>query len=313
MKRGKKAQTVMEFLLTYGWAILVVLIVLSALFYLGVFETETPEVCFIEAPFICKDFVVGDNYVSFFVAGKNIKSGTVTDVLINGQSCEGNPPIGWGGQIFVNNNIDDLTFNSDQIVNVTCDGISISGKVNAEIIVEYESLSGLMHTITGSGGGGGTTTSVGAGQQECQNGQTQNCSLQQGVCVGSFETCTNNVWPGCTSSNYGLNYEVTEISCSDGLDNDCDGNADGEDYDCPAYCGNNIIGPGEQCDGSQLGGQTCIGLGYSGGVLSCSNCTFELIGTVQQPHNWGIDFVKQGNYIFFSAAKHGRMVPYPLF
>src|SRR3989338_2510492 len=62
MKRGRKAQTVMEFLLTYGWAILVVLIVLSALFYLGVFETETPEVCFIEAPFICKDMIIEDDY-----------------------------------------------------------------------------------------------------------------------------------------------------------------------------------------------------------------------------------------------------------
>ena len=41
-------------------------------------------------------------------------------------------------------------------------------------------------------------------------------------------------------------------------------------------CGNNIKESGEQCDGADLDGQTCIGLGgYSGGVLSCSNsCIF---------------------------------------
>jgi hypothetical protein len=43
-----------------------------------------------------------------------------------------------------------------------------------------------------------------------------------------------------------------------------------------AICGNNIKEEGEQCDGSDLGGQTCTSLGYSGGTLSCySNCTFN--------------------------------------
>jgi hypothetical protein len=43
-----------------------------------------------------------------------------------------------------------------------------------------------------------------------------------------------------------------------------------------AICGNNIKEEGEQCDGNDLGGQTCTSLGYSGGTLSCySNCTFN--------------------------------------
>jgi hypothetical protein len=41
-------------------------------------------------------------------------------------------------------------------------------------------------------------------------------------------------------------------------------------------CGDGIIQSGEQCDGSNLGGQTCQSKGFSGGILSCnSNCTFN--------------------------------------
>jgi hypothetical protein len=46
----------------------------------------------------------------------------------------------------------------------------------------------------------------------------------------------------------------------------------------PLYtvCGNNIKETGEQCDGTDLGGQTCVGLGYAGGTLSCkADCTFN--------------------------------------
>jgi len=49
-------------------------------------------------------------------------------------------------------------------------------------------------------------------------------------------------------------------------------------------CGNNIKDAGEQCDGSDLGGQTCVGLGYTGGTLSClSNCQFDKSGCTSPP------------------------------
>jgi hypothetical protein len=41
-------------------------------------------------------------------------------------------------------------------------------------------------------------------------------------------------------------------------------------------CGNGVVESGEECDGSNLNGQSCSGLGFSGGTLSCnSNCTFN--------------------------------------
>jgi hypothetical protein len=53
----KKAQAAMEFLMTYGWAILVVLVAIGALAYFGVLSPENllPEKCTGSAGFECLD------------------------------------------------------------------------------------------------------------------------------------------------------------------------------------------------------------------------------------------------------------------
>jgi prepilin-type N-terminal cleavage/methylation domain-containing protein len=44
----------------------------------------------------------------------------------------------------------------------------------------------------------------------------------------------------------------------------------------PSNCGDGVIQSGEQCDGSNLNGQTCVGEGYGSGTLVCnSDCTFD--------------------------------------
>ena len=44
-----------------------------------------------------------------------------------------------------------------------------------------------------------------------------------------------------------------------------------------AVCGNGAAETGEQCDGSDLAGATCVSRGYTSGSLSCnSNCTFNV-------------------------------------
>src|SRR3989344_6998129 len=58
MKR--KGQAAMEFLMTYGWAILVVLIVIGALAYFGVLNPQTllPERCELQLGIRCKDHLI---------------------------------------------------------------------------------------------------------------------------------------------------------------------------------------------------------------------------------------------------------------
>ena len=74
-----------------------------------------------------------------------------------------------------------------------------------------------------------------AGDDDCASDCSVNdvrfCQLNEGVCEGKQEICSGGSWPGC---NYWSipNYQFTEASCSDGLDNDCDGDVDCDDEDC---------------------------------------------------------------------------------
>ncbi|MBU1203525.1 MAG: hypothetical protein KKG60_00470 [Nanoarchaeota archaeon] len=50
---NRKSQSAMEFLMTYGWALMIILIVLATLFYLGVFSPKTVSACIVDPPFSC--------------------------------------------------------------------------------------------------------------------------------------------------------------------------------------------------------------------------------------------------------------------
>jgi len=76
-----------------------------------------------------------------------------------------------------------------------------------------------------------------SGVGACTPGDVQNCPLQNGICLGSQETCdAGGNWPGCDASTY-LNYngfyeDGVEVTCDDTLDNDCDALTDASDSDC---------------------------------------------------------------------------------
>ena len=60
MFKSRKSQAALEFLMTYGWAILVVLIVISALAYFGVLNPQRllPSRCTLTTGYNCEFFVV---------------------------------------------------------------------------------------------------------------------------------------------------------------------------------------------------------------------------------------------------------------
>ena len=71
----------MEFLMTYGWALLAVLVVIGALAYLGILDVETilPERCTFPVPLNCQDHVVNNNNVQLVMLngagrGMNVRS-----------------------------------------------------------------------------------------------------------------------------------------------------------------------------------------------------------------------------------------------
>ncbi len=56
----KRAQGALEFLMTYGWAFLVILIMIGALAYFGVLSPTKflPERCTFGSQFLCKDYLI---------------------------------------------------------------------------------------------------------------------------------------------------------------------------------------------------------------------------------------------------------------
>jgi hypothetical protein len=79
---------------------------------------------------------------------------------------------------------------------------------------------------------------------------------------------------------------LTERSCSNGLDDDGDGQIDCLDPDCATapecqgpVCGDLVREGDEECDGLDSGGASCTSLGFAAGALACrSDCTHETTG-----------------------------------
>jgi uncharacterized protein (UPF0333 family) len=79
--RSRKAQAAMEFLMTYGWAILVVLVAIGALAYFGVLSPSkfVPDTCQFGPGISCDDFKVTTTGATFI-----IRNGMGQDITVYG-------------------------------------------------------------------------------------------------------------------------------------------------------------------------------------------------------------------------------------
>ncbi|MEM7158981.1 MAG: M23 family metallopeptidase [Myxococcota bacterium] len=98
-------------------------------------------------------------------------------------------------------------------------------------------------------------------QDECNAGQSQCLGNSEQSCQ-TFGAC--NTW--------GPPSACGALGCAGG---EC----------VQPFCGDGMITAGEQCDGWQLGGQSCLGLGYDGGSLSCNGtCNYNTSSCCEQEH-----------------------------
>ena len=92
--RALKGQAAMEFLMTYGWAILVVLVVIGALSYFGVLSPSTllPEKCTFPVSVSCTDHSVLPVGLTLI-----LQNGAGRDMIVRGVSASsealGNDPV----------------------------------------------------------------------------------------------------------------------------------------------------------------------------------------------------------------------------
>jgi hypothetical protein len=96
--------------------------------------------------------------------------------------------------------------------------------------------------------------------------------------IDSGEQCDGNNFNGQTCQGQG--FDAGTLGCS----SYCNLVTTGCSVNPVNNCGNGVINSGEQCDGSNLNGQTCVSRGFASGTLSCGNsCLFVTSGCNSNP------------------------------
>ena len=134
-KKGK-SQAAMEFLMSYGWAILVVLVAIAALSYFGVLISDrlVQKKCFIESGIACADFTIQEDSVTLVLRNGRGEDITVSDITVG--NCSGT------GSGFLKNGEQAL------FVVTGCTNV-VSEKFKGEVNLTYTGESGLEHIDAG--------------------------------------------------------------------------------------------------------------------------------------------------------------------
>ena len=123
---SKKAQAAMEFLMTYGWAILVVLAAIAALAYFGVLSPEKflPEKCIIEPGIACVSHKVEPTKVTLVISNGKGRTFTITNIDVGGCSSAFSVEMRSG---------EDKTF----VIGGSCNNGQAKDKFKADITLSY--------------------------------------------------------------------------------------------------------------------------------------------------------------------------------
>jgi len=100
MYNKKKGQASMEFLMTYGWAILAAVLAVGVLAYYGVFSpgNSLPNICAINAPLGCDEHIVNSTNVRIIARNGAGDSITISNFSVSGCGADTSSiPVSDGG------------------------------------------------------------------------------------------------------------------------------------------------------------------------------------------------------------------------
>lgn len=160
-RKNFKSQSAMEFLMTYGWAILAVAVVLGAIFQLKLFSPSLPTSCLSAEPYACRNPSLNANGILTAQVGE--LGSTITLTGLNCSSISGVPNrfTAPGSVTLISGVIANLTFSCPLSSNTV--GASFSGKL--WIMYDTATQSGLLAqvgTVTATATSTGSTSSVSA-------------------------------------------------------------------------------------------------------------------------------------------------------
>jgi len=166
----KNAQAALEFLMTYGWAILAVLLAVGALAYFGVLNPDRffPNKCVLPKGITCLDYNV-ETYRVILVLQNNLGETITIDkvnVSANNQECSDE-------QSITLNNHDKVIYTM-----TPCNNGASSQKFDGVISIVYTPEDKLTHSISGTLKATVAEGSSVSSQSVCQNAETS------GLCDG---------------------------------------------------------------------------------------------------------------------------------
>lgn len=127
-KKKMHSQSAMEYLMTYGWALLIIAVILISLFELGVFNVFFPNTCVATVGFECNGVVLSSSgLLSMNIAKAPLKS---TKYTITGISCSNGNNLNFVGVNY--------TIATGQVVNVaTICNLNSGTTASGEIWIQY--------------------------------------------------------------------------------------------------------------------------------------------------------------------------------
>ena len=169
-KLQRLSQAALEFLMTYGWAILVVLVAVLVLSYFGILSPDNflPHRCVLPAGLACVDYSVENYKIVLVLQNTQGEAITIDEIAVsgNGQQCSDNQSVA------VNNE-------ARAIITITqcnngAEGTKFDGIINATYTLEGK----LTHNAIGTLKAKVVPGSPVSSQSACQNAETN------GLCDG---------------------------------------------------------------------------------------------------------------------------------
>ena len=134
----KKAQAAMEFLMTYGWAILVVLVAIGALAYFGVLNPDKmlPEKCIISSGsgLFCDSFSVTSSAVSLKIKNSLAEPINITHITLGAAPCDNATNV-------------EIAADGYAIIGLPC---NTSDKINEDLSIVYNDTDFFQKTTSGT-------------------------------------------------------------------------------------------------------------------------------------------------------------------
>ena len=254
---NKKGQAALEFLMTYGWTILAAIISIAALWQFGLLNSGMLSsvtgyaTCTLPPGLVCKDYRIGGNGVILLI--QNALPEAIEDVEVAIQSLEPSVNCGQATSSLIPQGGSDSFF-------VNCTGLAAQKRFKGNLIVSYQIVGRLL-----------THEDVGL----VATGDVEEGEICLDLDQDTFDDRICSVENDCDDNNPNVNPNSPENTvqlCSDGIDNDCDGNIDlisgNEDSDCSVFnqC---VNADGDTCNGSQCYSDQYICQGNLG--LDCND------------------------------------------